>query len=94
MDTSASGSIFSVGATPVRVRAPGPVSAVLETRCSRPHMSKCKGCRGSEVKKITVMTRPGDVIAGGSGGMGPAAPTARYNGHIPDIYLVYIKSEI
>ena len=29
-------------------------------------------CKGGESKRITVMTRPGDVIAGGSGGMGPS----------------------
>ncbi len=58
-------------------------------------MSKCKGCRGSEVKKISVMTRPGDVIAGSSGGMGPCPiPPELVYGHIPHIYLVYIKPEI
>ena len=46
----------------------------VSKRAVHGHMSKCKGCRGSEVKKITVMTRPGDVIAGGSGGMGPCPP--------------------
>jgi hypothetical protein len=31
-------------------------------------MSKSKMCKGGESRRITVMTRPGDVIAGGSGG--------------------------
>jgi hypothetical protein len=57
-------------------------------------MSKCKGCNGSDVKQISVMTRPGDVIAGGSGGMGPCPPQQHqppgiikaYTCHIPGLY--------
>ena len=48
----------------------------VSKRAVHGHMSKCKGCSGSEVKKISVMTRPGDVIAG------------LYQGvkHMPNIY--------
>jgi hypothetical protein len=52
-------------------------------------MTKCKGCRGSDVKNISVMTRPGDVIAGGSGGMGPCPPPQHQPPGIIDIYLIY-----
>ncbi len=58
------------------------------------HMSRCKGCRGSEVKKISVMTRPGDVIADGSGSMGQCPPPQHqppgiikaYTWYVPGIY--------
>ena len=50
------------------------------------HMSKSKWCKGGESKRITVMTRPGDVIAGGSGGMGPCPPPQHQP---PGIYLAY-----
>ncbi len=50
------------------------------------HMSKIKMCKGGELKRITLMTRPGDVIAGGSGGMGPCPPPQHQP---PDIYLSY-----
>ena len=46
----------------------------VSRRAVHVHMHKSKKCHGAEVKKITVMTRPGDVIAGGSGGMGPCPP--------------------
>jgi hypothetical protein len=36
------------------------------------HRSKNPKC-ASEWSKIRVITRPGDVIAGGSGGMGPSS---------------------
>ncbi len=41
------------------------------------------------VKKKSVMTRPGDVIAGGSGGMGPCPPPQHQPPGIIDIYLIY-----
>jgi len=47
-------------------------------------MGKSKMCKGGESKRITVMTRPGDVIAGGSGGMGPCPPPQHQP---PGIYL-------
>jgi hypothetical protein len=58
------------------------------------HMSKSKMCKGGESKRITAMTRPGDVIAGGSGGMGPCPPPQHqpagiylsYAWHIPSIF--------
>jgi hypothetical protein len=40
-------------------------------------------------KKISVMTRPGDVIAGGSGGMVPCPLPQHQPPGIPDIYLTY-----
>ena len=43
-------------------------------------------CKGGESKRITVMTRPGDVIAGGSGGMVPCPPPQHQP---PGIYLSY-----
>ncbi len=48
----------------------------VSSRAAHIHMSKCKGHSGSEVKQISVimMTRPRDVIAGGSGGMGLCPP--------------------
>jgi hypothetical protein len=46
----------------------------VDARAAHIHMARSKRCHGAEVKKITVMTRPGDVIAGGSGGMGPCPP--------------------
>ena len=52
-------------------------SFFVSDRAVRIHMSKCKGCRGADVKKISVMTRPGDVIASGSGGMGPCPQIGR-----------------
>jgi hypothetical protein len=41
------------------------------------------------VKKISVMTRPGDLIAGGSGGMGQCPPPQHQPPGIIDIYLIY-----
>jgi hypothetical protein len=46
----------------------------VSKRAVHVHTSKCKGCSGSNVKQISVMTRPGDVIACGSGGMGQCPP--------------------
>jgi hypothetical protein len=51
-------------------------------------------CKDGESKRITVMTRPGDVIAGGSGGMGPCAAWGHVLLHsishqVPVIYLEY-----
>ena len=46
----------------------------VSKRAVHTHMSKSKMCLGDESKRITVITRPSDVIAGGSGGMGPCPP--------------------
>ena len=44
-------------------------------RALRVHMHKSRNPKcAQEWSKIRVMTRPGDVIAGGSGGMGPCPP--------------------
>ncbi len=44
-------------------------------RTLRVHIHKSKNPKGAqEWSKIKVMTRPGDVIAGGAGGMGPCHP--------------------
>ena len=40
-------------------------------RACRIHMGRSKICNGSTWAKVSIMTRPGDVIAGGTGGMGP-----------------------
>ncbi len=64
-------------------------SFFMSQRAVHIHISKCKGCSGSDVKKISVMTRPGDVIAGGSGGMGPCPPPQHQPPGIIDIYLTY-----
>ena len=63
----------------------------MSKRAVRIHMGESKMCKGGEYQRITVMTRPGDVIAGGSGGMGPCPPPQHqvYTCHIPRIYLVY-----
>jgi hypothetical protein len=66
-------------------------------RACRIHQGMSKRCKGSSWQKITVMTRPGDVIAGGSGGMGPCPPPQHqppgirltYTWYIPGIYLAY-----
>ena len=50
------------------------------------HQSRSTMCKGGGSKRITVMTRPGDVIAGGSGGMGPCPPPQHQP---PGIYLSY-----
>ena len=62
-------------------------SFFVSKRAVHTHMSKSKMCKGGESKRITVMTRPCDVIAGGSGGMGPCLPSQHQP---PGIYLVYI----
>ncbi len=62
-------------------------SFFVSKRAVLTHMSKSKMCAGDESKRITVMTRPSDVIAGGSGGMGPCLPSQHPP---PGIYLVYI----
>lgn len=55
------------------------------------HMAKSARCKGSAVKSVTIPIRPGDVIAGGAGGMGPCpAPQHQPPGnsnytYIPDI---------
>ena len=59
-------------------------SFFVSKRAVRIHMGKSKKCKGGECKRITVMTRPGDVIAGGSGGMGPCPPPQHQP---PGIYL-------
>jgi hypothetical protein len=58
----------------------------VSKRAVRIHIGKSKICKGGEYKRITVMTRPGDVIAGGSGGMGPCPPPQHQP---PGIYLAY-----
>jgi hypothetical protein len=62
----------------------------VSDRAVRIHIGKCKGCSGADVKQISVMTRPGDVIAGGSGGMGPCPPPQHQPPGIIDIYLTYL----
>ncbi len=55
------------------------------------HMGKLPRCKGSSVKRVTIPIRPGDVIAGGAGGMGPCPalqhqpPGKCYYSYIPDI---------
>ena len=61
-------------------------SFFVSKRAVHTHMSKSKMCTGGESKRITVMTRPSDVIAGGSGGMGPCLPSQHQP---PGIYLEY-----
>ena len=63
-------------------------SFFVSKRAVHTHMSKSKMCKGGESKRITVMTRPGEVIAGGSGGMGPCLPSQHQP---PGIYLVYTR---
>ena len=56
------------------------------------HMAKSSRCKGSAVKSVTIPIRPGDVIAGGAGGMGPCpAPQHQPPGkcHYTYIYLTY-----
>ncbi len=65
-------------------------SFFVSKRAVHTHMSKSKMCKGGESKRITVMTRPGDVIAGGSGGMGPCPPPQHQPLVIPVIYPAYI----
>jgi hypothetical protein len=62
-------------------------SFFVSKRVVHTHMSKSKMCLGGESKRITVMTRPCDVIAGGSGCMGPCLPSQHQP---PGICLVYI----
>ena len=54
------------------------------------HMGHCKQCRGAPWKKVTIMTRPGDVIAGGSGGMGPCPEPQQQPPGICKIYTWHI----
>ena len=61
-------------------------SFFVSKRAVHTHMSKSKMCKGGESKRITVMTRPCDVIAGGSGGMRPCPPPQHQP---PGIYLKY-----
>ena len=59
---------------------------------ARIHVTKSARCKGSSVKKVSIMTRPGDVIAGGAGGMGQCpAPQHQPPGeiNIPDICYEY-----
>ena len=66
-------------------------------RACRIHQGMSKRCHGSAYEKVTVLTRPGDVIAGGSGGMGPCPPPQHqppgirqsYSKYIPVISLSY-----
>ena len=56
----------------------------VDVRAAHIHRTKSKRCQGADIKKITVLTRPGDVIAGGSGGMGPCPPPQH---RPPGLYL-------
>ena len=49
-------------------------SFFVSKRAVHNHITKSKMCKGGDSKRITVMTRPGDVIASGTGGMGPCPP--------------------
>ena len=42
----------------------------IDKRACKIHITKSKRCNGAAVKKVTVLTRPGDVIAGGTAAMG------------------------
>ena len=63
------------------------------------HITKSARCHGSKVKTVRIITRPGDVIAGGAGGMGQCPmpqhqPTGKtvcqeYVHHISRIYHSY-----
>ena len=61
---------------------------LLDAKAVQSRVSRCKG---SAVKSVTIPIRPGDVIAGGAGGMGPCpAPQHQPPGngnytYIPDI---------
>ncbi len=72
-------------------------SFFVSKRAVRIHMGKSKMCKGGEYKRITVMIRPGDVIAGGSGGMGHvllhSISHQVYTCPIPRIYLVYAEKK-
>ncbi len=89
MDTSASSRFFQ---SVPRLFGSGPRAQLVLSlkRAVHGHMSKCKGCHGSEVKKISVMTRPGDVIAGCSGCMGPCPPPQHQPPVIMDIPVYYL----
>ena len=51
------------------------VPAFFSTKAiARCHVAKSKRCQGSSVKRVSILTRPGDVIAGGAGGMGQCPP--------------------
>ena len=58
----------------------------LSRHACNTHIGKSKRCNGAVSKKVTIMTRPGDVIAGGSAGMGPCLPPQHQP---PGIYLNY-----
>ena len=59
-------------------------------RACRIHQGHSKRWNGSPWKKVTIMTRPGDVIAGGSGGMGPCPPPQHQPPCIIHTYFGYI----
>ena len=59
-------------------------------RACRIHQGMSKRCHGSAYEKVTVLTRPGDVIAGGSGGMGPCPPPQHQPPGIRQTYSRYI----
>jgi hypothetical protein len=68
-------------------------------RALRVHIHKSKNPKcAQEWGKIKVITRPGDVIAGGAGGMGPCPPPQHqppggvYTHIILCIYIVYPKN--
>ena len=64
--------------------------------CSRAnvhrHMAKSVRCKASTVKKVNIIARAGNVIAGGAGGMGPC-PSSQHqppgNCYITHIYMTY-----
>ncbi len=53
------------------------VNAIFSSKRARhTHMTRSKNprCRSAGSDKIRVIIRPGDVVAGGTGGMGPCPP--------------------
>ena len=62
----------------------------LDKRACKIHMAMSKRCRGATVKKVTVLTRPCDLLAGGTAAMGPCpAPQHQPPGLIME-YVMYI----
>ena len=69
--------------------------------CSRAnvhrHMAKSARCKASTVKKVNIIARAGDVIAGGAGGMGPCPlpqhqpPGKCHSLYIYEIYLIIME---
>jgi hypothetical protein len=61
----------------------------MDKRSCKIHISKTNRCKGSVVKKVNIMTRPGDLIAGGTSAMGPC-PNAQHQP--PGILSRYIRN--